>query len=326
MLIFVSEAPDWQYVASMTDKGRSNTSKSQLSIGSVLWAQYSLRKLFTWRIAGLFVVLLAENTMIFFWLRLRHERRMTEETLSCQVKQRALNASEEKFKEAENARINMTGRLINAQEEERARIARELHDDINQRVALLANGFRHLDHSISQNRAGLIESQRLFQLTTELSVAVQELSHQLHSSKLEYLGLAAAVRSLSSDFSRAHNIDVTCIIRELPTLDLQVSLSVFRCIQEALRNVAKHSEAKHAKVELIGAFNAVRLRVSDDGIGFDVHDPASHSGLGLISMGERLRWVGGEFSIWSKPSLGTQVEGVVPIGTKQIEKLGSLAG
>jgi PAS domain S-box-containing protein len=229
-------------------------------------------------------------------------------------------------KEAENARIQMTGRLINAQEEERARIARELHDDINQRLALLANGFRHLNHSISQNRAGLVESQRLFQLTTEISSAVQELSHQLHSSKLEYLGLAAAVRSLSHDFSKSHNIDVNCIVRELPTLDLQVSLSVFRCIQEALRNVAKHSQAKHAKVELIAASNTVRLRVSDDGIGFNSEDPASHSGLGLISMGERLRSVGGDFSIWSKPSLGTQVEGVVPISTKHSEEIGSLAG
>jgi PAS domain S-box-containing protein len=229
-------------------------------------------------------------------------------------------------KEAENARMLMTGRLINAQEEERARIARELHDDINQRMALLANGFRQLNQSISQNRAGLAESQRLFQLTTEISTAVQELSHQLHSSKLEYLGLAAAVRSLCHDFSATHNIEVDCSVRDLPSnLEYHVTLNIFRCIQEALRNVGKHSKAKHAKVELTGGADVVRLRVSDDGIGFDPNDPVNHSGLGLVSMGERLKWVGGEFSIWSKPSVGTQVEGSVPIAANKDHAAASLA-
>lgn len=230
-------------------------------------------------------------------------------------------------KEAENGRMLMTGRFISAQEEERSRIARELHDDINQRMALLANGFRQLDHAISQNRAGLLESQRLYQLTTEISTAVQVLSHQLHSSKLEYLGLAAAVRSLCHDYSTSHGIEVDCIVQDVPSnLDLRVSLSIFRCVQEALRNVAKHSHAKHAKVELSGDARSVRLRVSDDGVGFDSTDPTSQSGLGLVSMGERLKWVGGKLSIWSKPSLGTQVEGIVPISAKHSDDITSMTG
>lgn len=218
-------------------------------------------------------------------------------------------------KEAEMARLELSGRLIHAQEEESARIARELHDDINQRLALLANGLQQMQARHGAGRGPHSESQlpSLLQLTNEISTDVQHLSHQLHPSKLQYLGLAAAVRDLCQEVSRQHTIQVECQVRDVPReLDENVSLSLFRTVQESLRNVVRHSRAKQAKVELAGESGLVRLRVSDDGIGFNPEDSRSRRGLGLVSMRERLRSVGGEFSIWSRPSLGTQVEGTAP--------------
>jgi signal transduction histidine kinase len=147
------------------------------------------------------------------------------------------------------------------------------------------------------------------------------MSHQLHPSKLHYLGLAATVRQLCKEFSEQHKIEVDCTVKDLPDdLEENVSLNLFRTVQESLRNVFKHSQAHHVKVELSCESNVVQLRVSDDGIGFNPEHMGATHGLGLISMQERLRSVGGEFSIWSKPSLGTQVQGRVPISAKLVHK------
>jgi PAS domain S-box-containing protein len=223
-------------------------------------------------------------------------------------------------KHAKAFQAELGGRLIQAQEDERARIARELHDDINQRLALVANGLDELgqmpSESVTSNDALHQQVQELWQLTSEITTDIQHLSHQLHPYKLHYLGLAAAVRELCQEFSKQHKIDVECVARDLPhNLDESVSLSLFRTVQESLRNVGRHSHARHAKVELTVLSTTVRLRVSDDGIGFDSSHTNNH-GLGLVSMQERLRSVGGKFSIWSRPSLGTQVEGTVPTPTR----------
>ena len=218
-------------------------------------------------------------------------------------------------KAAEAAREEFSERLIAAQEEERARIARELHDDISQRLALLANGFRQLEQPRPRARRlrPKQQRQRLLELTDEICADVRRLSHQLHPSTLEYLGLAAAVRDLCQEVSQQHAIEIECRVREVPAeLDDNVSLSLFRSAQEALRNVVKHSHAQHARVELAGGPGAVRLTVSDDGVGFDPEQLKSRHGLGLVSMEERLRAVGGEVSIRSKPSQGTQVEARTP--------------
>ncbi len=159
------------------------------------------------------------------------------------------------------------------------------------------------------------------QLTNEIATDIQHISHQLHPSKLHYLGLAATVRDLCHEFSAQHKIEVECVVRNLPeSIEKNTSLSLFRVVQESLRNVVKHSRARHVKVELICQSNVLQLRVSDDGIGFNPEDIRRKHGLGLISMRERLLSVAGEFSIWSKPSLGTQVEGRVPATTKQAEE------
>jgi PAS domain S-box-containing protein len=219
--------------------------------------------------------------------------------------------------------IEFSGRLIRAGEEERARIARELHDDINQRLALLANRIQECDQSTSAhtNLLQKKELREIWRLTNEIATDIQHMSHQLHPSKLHYLGLAATVRQLCKEFSEQHKIEVECTVKDLPEdLEENVSLNLFRTVQESLRNVFKHSQAHHVKVELSCESNVVQLRVSDDGIGFNPEHIGSTHGLGLISMQERLRSVGGEFSIWSKPSLGTQVQGRVPVNPKPAHK------
>ena len=222
-------------------------------------------------------------------------------------------------KDAKIAQAELGGRLIHAQEEERARIARELHDDINQRLALLANRLHELGQLSAERDEAPYQQQigELKQLTGEIAADIQHLSHQLHPSKLHYLGLAAAVRELCREFSKQHKIEVECVVRDLPRdLEDSVSLSLFRIVQESLSNVGRHSRARHAKVQLTFQSTTARLCVSDDGIGFDSNARNGH-GLGLVSMQERLRSVGGEFFIRSRPSLGTQVEGIVPAATRQ---------
>jgi PAS domain S-box-containing protein len=222
-------------------------------------------------------------------------------------------------KQAKAARAELSGRLIQAQEEERARIARELHDDINQRLALLANGLEELQHAPAEELGTSLnqELQKLWQVTSEIATDIQQLSHQLHPAKLHYLGLAAAARELCREFSRQHKIAVECVVRNLPAdLDETVRLSLFRTIQESLRNVAKHSQAHQVRVELTRESGRVRLHVSDDGVGFDP-ERAIH-GLGLVSMRERLRLVGGQFSIRSRPLLGTRIEATVPANAKSV--------
>jgi len=224
--------------------------------------------------------------------------------------------------EAKAARAEIGGKLIHAQEQERARIARELHDDINQRLALLANALENLNHRGKQYMDPRLKAELggLWSLTNEIASDVQHLSHRLHPSKLHYLGLATAVRDLCFEFSRQHGTEVECNVSDLPQdLDETVSLSLFRTIQESLRNVAKHSHARHVRVELSRNSEQIRLRISDDGIGFDPNHPGNHGankGLGLVSMDERLRSAGGQLRVWSQPSLGTQVEGRVPATLK----------
>jgi signal transduction histidine kinase len=224
---------------------------------------------------------------------------------------------------AEETLSTVGRRLIEAQEEERSRIARELHDDINQRLALLANGVQEIEQAISADndpspKKGLRE---LGQLTNEIATDIEHMSHQLHPSKLHYLGLAAAVRDLCNEVSRQHKIEIECVVRDLPhDLEGNTSLSLFRTVQESLRNVVKHSHARHVKVELTCQTSVIQLLVSDDGAGFNPEAAGSDHGLGLVSMRERLRSVGGEFCIWSKPSLGTQVKGSVPATTKAVRR------
>ncbi len=208
----------------------------------------------------------------------------------------------------------LSGRLISAQEEERRRIARDLHDDIDQGLALVATELEQLCSEIgvgAPTQLGL--AQQAIKQINELGVNVHELSTSLHSAKLEYLGLSAALRALCRDLSRRKQFQVHFIESgsAFPR-HADVALSLYRVAQEALHNVLKHSGASEAYVKLMGKPEGIELIIDDDGKGFDPNAITVKDSLGLISMRERLRLVRGEFSIESS-SAGTKVRAVVPL-------------
>ena len=217
-------------------------------------------------------------------------------------------------KRAEEALAGVSARLITAQEHERTRIARELHDDIVQRLALLANElqqFREDSPNLPEvrKRVGELEKQ-----TCEIASDIQSLSHELHSSKLEYLGMVPAMRSFCNEFTKQQKLEINFKNHDLPsTLPPDVSLCFFRVLQEALHNSAKYSGAKHIDVEFWATPNEVYLTVSDSGEGFDLKAAREGLGLGLISMEERLKVVGGDLLIESQPKHGTTIQARVPL-------------
>ena len=216
-------------------------------------------------------------------------------------------------KESEEARSHVSGLLITAQEKERASIARELHDHINQRLALLAIQIQEFEQSATRlSSEEHKELEHLWDLTNEISRDVQELSHELHSSQLQHLGLVAGIRNLCKEFSRKTKVVAECSCIDVPEkIEETVSLALFRVAQEALRNIDKHSHARTVKIELLCREGHLVLRVTDDGLGFDPDAAANQHGLGVTSMQERLRLVGGELSIHAKPGAGTQIEACV---------------
>jgi PAS domain S-box-containing protein len=215
-------------------------------------------------------------------------------------------------KRAEEALSTIGRRLIEAHEEERTWIGRELHDDINQRLALLAV---ELDQWNKENtEPSFSEHVRHAQSRiTELAKDVQALSHRLHSSKLEYLGLAAAARSFCKELSDQAKVEVEFAHSAVPsTIPKEVSLCLFRVLQEALQNAMKHSGVRLFHVHLHGTPDGVELTVSDDGRGFDKQDGLSRQGLGLISMRERLQMVHGVLEVKTQPGAGTIISARIP--------------
>jgi signal transduction histidine kinase len=208
----------------------------------------------------------------------------------------------------------LSGRLINAQDEERARIARELHDDFSQRMALLGIGLGQLWKKLSpgevEQRQDILE---MLRATKEMSSDIHALSHQLHSSKLEHVGLVPALHGLCREISDKYNIAVHFLECEIPIdVSKDVALCLFRVTQEALSNTIKHSDSKQAQVELQADGKVIHLRISDHGKGFDPSIQKSAAGIGLIGMTERLRLVGGTLLIKSEKEHGTQVVAEVP--------------
>ena len=220
-------------------------------------------------------------------------------------------------KRAEKALADMSRKLIQAQEQERARIGRELHDDINQRLAMLALEIGRLQDNHPELRSSL---QALRQQTTEISNDVQALSHELHSSKLEYLGVVAGMKSWCKEFSERQRMEIDFKDEVSSTLPLEVGLSLFRVIQEALHNAQKHSGVKRIELQLREDSGEIHLVVSDLGRGFDLETAMQGRGLGLTSMGERVRLMNGTISIESKPMCGTTIHVRVPLESKHAAK------
>jgi PAS domain S-box-containing protein len=208
---------------------------------------------------------------------------------------------------------SISGKLIEAQEQERRRIARELHDDIGQRLALLAIELAQLQQS-SLNPAGLSgRIGKLQTLTSEIAADVQSLSHELHSSRLQYLGLAAALRGFCQEFGEQQKVEVDFKTWDLPTpLRPEISLCFFRVLQEGLNNAAKHSGVRQFDVRLWGTAEEIHLTISDSGVGFNRDEATASQGLGLISMQERLKLLHGTLSIESQPERGTTIHASLP--------------
>jgi len=218
-------------------------------------------------------------------------------------------------KQAEGALSSVSRRLIEAHEEERAWIARELHDDISQRLALvwvnLDRWKQNLPKAEAQSKRHLEEAGEQI---ADLGSAIQGLSHRLHSSKLAYLGLTAAASGFCREISARHNVEVDFDSENVPNdLPEEVGLCLFRVLQESLQNALKHSGEEHFTVSLQASGNQIELSVQDSGIGFDPELALTGDGLGLTSMRERLKIVDGQFSIDSKPQGGTTIRARVPL-------------
>jgi PAS domain S-box-containing protein len=221
-------------------------------------------------------------------------------------------------KKAEESLSGVSRRLIEAQEQERTWIARELHDDINQRIALLSASFGLFIQSVRRLDAPAKEkAEELRASVIAIGSDIQALSHHLHSSKLEYLGLVSACSSFCREMASRENVEIQFQSDEIPkSLPQDIGLCLFRVLQEALRNAVKHSRVTKFRVTVKDLPCCIELRVQDSGVGFDPQSAINSHGLGLISMSERLKLVDGQLFIESKPQGGTTLYARVPVALR----------
>ena len=267
---------------------RWGISEARVPVGTVIrfrepsaWDRYKVY------ILAAATVLLAQTVLIAGLLVLRARRRQAEE------------------------RIRDLGvRLLNAQETERARVARELHDDVSQQMALLEMDLEQLGGAVEGKAEGL--AGEALHRARGIARSVHELSHRLHPAKLRLIGLVSALNGLQRELSQS-GVRIRFTHEDVPkTLSSNLTLHLFRIVQEALQNAIKYSRAQLVDVHLRGLSNRIELTVVDDGVGFDV-DAAWGKGLGLISMDERVEALGGVFEIRSKPGAGTELKVTVPL-------------
>lgn len=216
---------------------------------------------------------------------------------------------------AEKTLMLLSGRLITAQEDERKRIARELHDDLNQRMALMSIELEQLGQTLSNRKDGVSERiQELQRKALRISKEIHRMSYKLHPSKLDHLGLAPALKSFCSELAERRGMRIDFRHEgSSATLPADITLCLFRVAQEALQNAAKHSGKSRVDVLLKISGTAVELNVSDSGSGFDMNNSKMSEGLGFVSMRERLRLVNGSLSIESRPRSGTRIRVSVPL-------------
>jgi len=210
---------------------------------------------------------------------------------------------------------SLTGRLIRAQETERRRIARELHDDLNQNLGLVSVELDLLTRQ-SEDLAPHVEGKlsAISDRVKQVSSSVHELSRQLHPARIEQLGLSVSLRSLCLELGKIHDVAIEYAEQDVPRqLPAEVSLCLYRITQEGLRNIIKHSQAEHASVELHYEEQEIRLLIRDNGIGFDPKSDSSCTGLGLVSMRERARLVNGSLLIDTLPGHGMQLKVRIPL-------------
>ncbi len=218
------------------------------------------------------------------------------------------------MRESERALRELSGRLISSQEEERQRIARELHDHIGQEMALLCVQAHRLSSSLSELESARGEAHRIYKKAKEIATEISKLSHRLHSTELDFLGLAMAAERLCRDFSNQSGLTMDFASAKMPSkLDISKTRCFYRILQEALQNISKHSHASGVRVRLDASNQLLTMEIQDNGIGFDLQKARVKAGLGLVSIRERLHLVGGRFTLTSKTGQGTTLAASVPI-------------
>lgn len=216
---------------------------------------------------------------------------------------------------AEEALSSLSRRLIEAQETERARIARDLHDDIGQRLALFSVMLGQIYQAAGDEVRHYVDELR--RQISDMSASVHALSHELHSAALVHLGVASAMEGMCSELSQQHKVEINFVRKDVPrAVPHDISLCLFRVLQEALHNAVKHSGASRFEVELRGTSGALHLHVRDFGAGFDPKSALKGGGLGLTSMRERLKLVDGDLIIESQPGRGATIHASVPLGLR----------
>jgi signal transduction histidine kinase len=217
-------------------------------------------------------------------------------------------------RKAEQERADLAARLISAQEAERAHIARELHDDFGQRIASFSIAMSGLKRRLTDVPAVQAELADMYENTMTLSKDLRLLSHELHPGIIQQLGLIDAVRTRCDEVSVEHGITVNVNVPpDLGRVPDDAALCLYRVLQESLQNVARHSDARSAQVSVVRSDGHVSLRVQDDGRGFDPGAAAKRRGIGLVSLDERVRALGGTFAIDSKGGAGTTVSVTLPV-------------
>jgi signal transduction histidine kinase len=214
----------------------------------------------------------------------------------------------------ETARI-VCGRLFDRQDEERRRIARDLHDDVSQRFALLSFELQRLGQSVPADSADLsARANALWERAAEISSTLHDLTYRLYPLKLELLGLNAAISDLRRQLTNRHDIALSIVYEAVPEpLPREIALCLFRIVQEGLANVTRHSGASRASVEVTGTTNGIALVIADTGVGFDPEAVGSR-GLGLSGIRQRLDLLGGSLRVSSRAGEGTRLEVTVPFG------------
>jgi signal transduction histidine kinase len=294
---------DWRQLRRWgLDESRLPTGTRVLFRPPSIWDQYRRY------IMAAVMLLLAQSVLIAGLLVQRTKRQRIEREL--RGSERELRGSQATLRVSYDRIRHLSRRLLHEQETERARIARELHDDVNQQLAILSI-------ELDQLRSDQLQSDsakrlaRALETAQGISTSVHELSYGLHPSRLQLFGLVAGLDSLRRDLSPPH-LAIDFSHRDVPAeIDQNIALCVFRITQEALRNAVKHSDARHIWVDLTGGPSLVALTIADDGKGFDVNG-LPNAGLGLISMRERVESAGGVLEIHSTPA-GTCLTVTVPI-------------
>ena len=289
------------------------------SAAGTFWTQYR----------GYIVVALAafgvETALIAGLLLQRSRRRRAEVAWRVSVSERRraedqLRATDEALHESYAQVADLSGRLIAAQEAERKRIARDLHDDLSQKLALLSIDIGQLPRHVMTADELAARVRLISDRAAEIASDVHHLSYQLHPSKLESLGLVAAIQSICRDISVQHDLEVEFEHRHVPkVLPPDIALCLYRIVQEGLQNIVKHSGARAAAVQLVARDGMLELHVADAGVGFAM-TAMNRGGIGLVSMRERVNFAGGTLVIHSAPGAGTRIGVRLPVTGELAER------